>query len=294
MDAVQRSRGLISACVLGLGLVGACAETEPAPEPLDARESFARELGAIICDKAEPCCAEVSLSSPTEECDYAMRTDAFIAMLHAEEERREVRLEHKDACLTHYRELNDYCSAIELASDLVTACPDLFGPIPEGTKQPGELCDGTFECASPEKGERACWRRDFNELEHCVWWVEFAAGAECSLDPSVISVCPEGFVCGEPADGSVGPAVCRTRSQLGEKCFTLDGCVAGLACSYDATLKEANCIQTLMKDEPCLDRPDACGPELYCDPSTGMCDVLPIVQACDAGNCETDYTDICQ
>lgn len=274
-------------------LVAGCEGDDTTAAPLDEREAFARNLAAIICEQVEPCCVEQNLDAPTAECTYSMRTDAFIAMLNAEKERREVLLEEKQSCLDRYKATKDVCGELTLAADLVVACPEMFGPIPEGDKGPGELCEGTFECGSPPEGDRLCYRRDFNELLHCVWIVPFEIGAECSLDPSIIAQCPAGYTCGPPADGTPGTPVCRKPSAFGQACFTFDGCAEGFVCAEDKIAGGSSCVVPLGEGDLCFDTPDQCGRDLYCDPNTAVCDILPILQACQAGNCETDYDRIC-
>ncbi len=266
--------------------VGACSE-ESAPESTGtAKDAFAEDLGTAVCASFLSCCDQGGYSPPTDDCQSKMRNEVMLAILWQEDEKRELRLEHGDACIETFRELlssSESCADLTHPRELPLLCPELFGPIPEGEKPPGELCERTHECASPETGDRYCYRRNFNEAAVCTWFVPAAAGEDCRESGGVIPQCPDGLGCA-PSVEDPTRLVCGDPADFGEACTVSSGCGAGLTCALGPDA-EYICVDTLRPGDPCLQQSDACEPGYFCDLGLGVCDVMPVNTLCNGMPC---------
>lgn len=278
---------LVIACGLSLG----CSpESEPVEE--DERQSFSLELADIICSRVSPCCSDFSLPAPTDECRREMRNEAYIAFIEAEqEEHRTVDMKDAEACLSSYRAA-DSCAELHLPHELPEVCPTLFSDIPDGAKNPGESCDGVYDCKSPAQGKRYCLF-DTEPTPTCVWFVPTAAGEECRAATGVYGNCEEGQVCGLSVETSAGPWLCRPPSKPNEVCHTPDGCEPGYACAENQ-VGEVVCQVAIDEGGGCVDTPLLCVFPLVCNAEEGVCRNLPILQTCEETSCPGELTEACQ
>ena len=284
-------RRLASGISAVFALLAACTgETEETRAPLGATDQFALDLAAVMCTGITPCCEESGLDAPVEHCPRTMRNHAMEAILNAAEQKREPMLEGADTgpCLETFRkaiESADTCGALPHPRSLPQLCPELFSPIPDGDKAPGELCEFTYECSSPPDGaERQCYQRDFNSSPRCTWFLPTEAGEPCEDEPGKIHVCGEGLGCGEDIESGV--LVCGEPPDFGEPCSLSSRCIGGLECvasmAHDG---EIVCVDTIALDKPCLQEPEACAGDLFCDLEIGRCAEIPINIACNGGPC---------
>lgn len=269
--------------------IGACdTSTEPEKPVLSARDAFALDLAAILCEAASPCCSEKSLDSPGDGCTTTMRNEVFVSFLKAEDEQQEVTLDEADACLDVYRQATAEaaCDALPHPRDLPVRCPMIFGDIPVGHLKPNDACEHIYECSEPPVGERNCFRRNFNESSHCIWVVPVESGGTCSAPAGVFMVCPEGEGC-LPNETNTD-LVCATAAQQGELCVADNSCAAGLSCKADSS----SCERRLEIGDYCGDWLDGCVPDAFCGEDM-FCDKLPILAACEDGGCQTQLDTYC-
>jgi hypothetical protein len=278
-----------SSLALGFGLLACAPETEPVEE--NARQEFSLELADIICSRVAPCCSDLSLPKPTDECRRKMRNEAYIAFIEAEEEHRTVDMKDAAACLSSYRAA-DSCAELRLPHDLQEVCPTLFSDIPDGLKNPGESCDGVYDCKSPLQGTRFCLY-DSEPTPTCVWFVPTAPGEECRGEAGVYGNCEQGHVCGLSVESSSGPWLCRPPSKANEVCHTPDGCEPGYACAENET-GEVVCQVAIGEGGSCIDTPLLCVFPLVCDAEEGVCRSLPILQTCENTSCPGELSEACQ
>jgi len=283
-------RWLIGAVASGsVALFASCAdETVSEPTPLGPRDQFAKDLGAVICEGLYPCCESTGFGDPVEHCPGSMRNHTMEAILDAEQQHRSLLLENDTAtCLETFRvglEEAPSCGSLPHPRNLTALCPELFGPIPEGDKAPGELCSFTYECSAPEDSERQCYQRDFNTDARCTWFVPTAGGEPCLDEPGTIHVCEGELGCGP--DPETAELVCGDPPDFGDPCTLSNGCDGGLICVGSAEVEGGfECVDSLALGSACLQAPDACGGELFCDLETGACTELPFNTACNGGPC---------
>ncbi len=277
---------LASIFVYGIG--GCETSTEPQEPVLSARDAFALDLAAILCDAAIPCCSERALAAPGEGCTTTMRNEVFISLLNAEDEQQEVTLDESDVCLDAYRQATAAagCDALPHPRELAQRCPMLFSDIPVGHLKPNDACTHIYECSEPPVGERNCFRGNFNEPAHCIWVVPVESGGTCSAPTGVYMVCPDGEGC--LPNETATDLVCKTASKQGETCVANNSCASGLVCD----LESDTCQRPLAIGDYCGDWPDGCVPEAFCGDDM-FCDKLPILAACENGGCETPLDSYC-
>lgn len=129
----------------GTPAAGSMPEGDPGPSE---RDELALEIASTLCEGVEPCCELAELEVPSERCLRDMRNEVFVALLEAESEKRAVQMNARDACIDAFRaELasEDACASAPLPRELLRICPALFSDIPEGTQEPGTLCEGTWQ-----------------------------------------------------------------------------------------------------------------------------------------------------
>ncbi len=270
-------------------VVAACTgETESPPAELDPLDQFGTDLAAVMCAGITPCCEEEGLDEPVEFCPTTMRNHTVKAILVAKAEHREAILDDTAACLQAFRDaLEDAetCGAMPHPRSLTHLCPQLFGPIPEGEKAPGEPCEFTYECSgAPEGAERQCYQRDFNSSPRCTWFLPAKAGDPCDDESGKVYVCEDGLGCQQDADSL--ELVCGEPPDYGKPCSLSSMCAPGLVCVASIALEgEVVCVDTISLDQPCFDEPDACAAELFCDLELGRCAPIPVSIACNGKPC---------
>jgi len=283
----------------GFALAAGCdqAETDDSSNPGTDRDVFALAMAEALCAGAGPCCSEKELAAPTDDCQIAVRNEVFVAILTAEEEKRTIDLEGSSACIETYRsalEGADDCFALPHPEFLVDLCPELFSDIPEGALAPGEPCVGTYECSSPELGERACYQANFNESKLCTWFVPIAGGDPCEDAPGFVAVCAEGLGCAPvEISAEVVELRCEPPRQLGEACYGAGSCELGDTCSLnlDGTRE---CVHVIAPGDPCEERPDACEALYFCEIGMNTCETLPIFENCVNGECGGELKTYCR
>ncbi len=269
-----------------LSWVGACeGESTQEVTPGTARDTLAEGLAEAMCDGAATCCTQLGFGAPGDACRTSMRNAVMQAIIAAEDEARELRAEHTDACVAAFRaamaETAD-CDELPSPFDLTARCPDVFSPAPEGPGAPGDACAAVHECSSPsEPGERACVALTAGSV--CVWFVERSEGQPCAPAGGVIPQCGEALGCVPSAPG-VEPQ-CGPPAQPGAACLPGPrACVSAHACSAD--LQGARtCVPEIPTAQDCSERPDACVKGDYCDALDLVCTPLP--DPCADGDCPT-------
>jgi hypothetical protein len=270
-------------------LVACTGETEAPPRQLSATDQFAQDLAAVMCSGIFPCCEQEGFEPPVELCPTTMRNHTVEAILVAAEQRREATLDDTESCLQTFRdalEAADTCGALPHPRSLTQLCPELFGPIPEGDKAPGELCEFTYECSAPseEGAERQCYQRDFNSSPRCTWFLPTEAGDPCADELGKIHVCGDGLGCAE--DEETLEFVCGEPPDFDEPCSISSICAPGLMCVASLALQgEIVCVDIILMDDPCYQEPDACAEGLFCDLAIGRCAPMPINIACNGKPC---------
>lgn len=281
-------RLLRRSAVFALALT-ACEEEETTSTPDPTRE-FAVAVAEIVCEKAEPCCAQFALPEITEACHLQMRNEVFISFIEAKADGRVIDLAAGDECIARF-EASASCEELRFPFELLDVCPELFSDIPEGALPPGSPCAGVFECASPEEGKRFCVV-DQDAEPSCLWLIPMVEGEECSPGGGVYGDCGDSLVCGFDQETNAAPHVCRAPSLGGEACTTTGTCVDGYVCLPGETGNV--CREALALGEPCLDEPDLCDFPNVCDVVDGVCAPLPIVATCEDAICSSELIEVCQ
>lgn len=281
-------RFLGTACAFFAVLVACTGETEDPPRELSPTDQFAQDLAAVMCTGISACCAEQGFEPPAEFCPTAMRNHTVEAILRAGEQHRDAILDDTEPCLQTFRdalEAADTCGALPHPRSLTQLCPELFGPIPDGDKAPGEPCEFTYECSSPPDGaERQCYQPNFNSSPRCTWFLPTVAGEPCADELGKIHVCADGLGCGE--DQETLELVCGEPPDFEEPCSISSICGAGLTC-IASLVNEGDivCVDVIAMDDPCFQEPDACAEGLFCDLGVGRCVPMPINIACNGKPC---------
>jgi hypothetical protein len=99
------------------------------------------------CDLFSPCCAAANLRSDGQTCRLFL--GAFAPAGRYDKQKGE-------ACLAAMKQASmkaDFCQQSDGATP--TVCDEVFGP-PQGTKAPGETCDGDDDCAPSSEGKVDC------------------------------------------------------------------------------------------------------------------------------------------
>ncbi len=289
---MQRTRGgRLAGCVASLlaaALVG--CEEEISSQPLDEASEFALRVAQIVCEKAEPCCVQFGLPAITEECNRTMRNQVSISFIEAELDGRTIDLSARDTCIARFEDAAT-CEELPFPFELVDVCPELFSEIPEGAGAPGTECEGVYECASPDEGERDCLI-DRDPDPTCVWFVPADEGDACNAGDGIYGLCGEELVCGFAEETGAPPFICRPPALPNEVCYTPRSCVEGYVCLQEGD--GAFCREALGLGEPCVDTPDLCSFPNVCDVVMGVCASLPIVQTCQDAICSSELIEVCQ
>jgi hypothetical protein len=269
-------------------LVACTGESEDPPTALGPVDRFGRDLASVMCSGIASCCEEEGFEAPVDHCPTTMRNHTVEAILVAEAEHREAILDDTAACLETFRtalEEADTCGAMPHPRSLTQLCPELFGPIPDGEKAPGELCEFAYECSgAPEGAERDCFQRDFNSSPRCTWFLPAKVGDPCADESGKIYVCEDGLGCQQDAESL--ELVCGEPPNYGKRCSLSSICAPGLICVASLALEgEVACVDAISLDNPCSDEPDACVPGLFCDLGIGRCTPIPITVACNGKPC---------
>lgn len=272
---------------------GAMPELDAGPSE---RDELALEIASTLCEGVEPCCELAALEVPSERCLRDMRNEVFIALLGAEAEKRTVQMGARGECVAALRDRlagQDACRNAPLPRDLLLICPTLFSGIPEGTQEPGTVCEGTWQCRSPSQGTRSCHTRLGDTRRLCTWFVPAAPEEACTGADGLVVECTEGSVCRPEDEATPGERRCLPAVYDGGPCADYEGCAEGYACAYQTTTASSVCVPERALDEPCLDQPDACGSEAYCPVDRGVCTLLPVNQ-CPMGGCPTALDLVCR
>ena len=187
----------------------------------------------------------------------------------------------------------DACRSAPLPRDLLLICPTLFSEIPEGTQEPGTLCEGTWQCRSPSQGTRDCHMRLGDTRRLCTWFVPAAPEEACTGTDGLVVECTEGSVCRPEDEATPSERRCLPAVYDGGPCADYEGCAEGYACAYQTSTASSVCVPERALDEPCWDQPDACGSEAYCPVDRGLCTLLPVNQ-CPMGGCPTALDLVCR
>lgn len=258
---------LRSACLLPFllapPLLWGCLGSNPdvlKPEP---RDVAADEIAAAVCGGAASCCRALTYDQPSDVCVAAVRNEVMMAIIAAETDRREVIEDRVDDCVEAYAAGIDSapsCTQLPGPSDLDLLCPDLFTPIPKGTRAPGDACAGTYDCAPPqEAGSRSCFKRG-DDSGVCIWRLERAAGQPCATDVGIAESCAAGLTC---VPSGAGP-VCGAVPGYDGPCIPgANACQEGLRCVSAAD--GFRCRQAPMEDLRCTLGPTDCPMGLICD-----------------------------
>jgi hypothetical protein len=219
-----------AALSLGCLAVNGCGNPEVYKE--EPRDLAADAIAEALCEKVTPCCQSLGYGAPSDTCVSGMRNEVMLAIIAAENDRRDVRPEAIDACVERFEAaISDAaaCPDVPGPADLLVLCPDLMTPIPEGTRQPGDSCSGTYDCASPsEPGERDCVA-EMPGSGTCYWFLSRALGAGCDAEPGKIVECAVGLSC---VPTPRGQAVCEAPPGYGDPCVLGDDtCQEGLQCA---------------------------------------------------------------
>ncbi|MFO0551277.1 MAG: hypothetical protein U0271_23005 [Polyangiaceae bacterium] len=278
------------ASTLGLVTIGCEAESEPIVT-VNEQDLFVRALARHVCDDATPCCDAAAREVPGDDCRQQMRDLANIEIYLAREDGQELLTNRAGECIQAFSEAQS-CDALVLPTRLRTLCPQIFTPIPEGSKNPGEQCSSVSECASPATGERACLTTSLDQPERCAWYVPVSLGEDCTPTNGVVYVCPENLGC--RPNTMLGGDRCMELGNLGEACAARDSCGIGLVCAADA-MGVHSCVESLEVHQPCLDSPDACPTNHFCDFNQGTCEPMPFLGAgnCTDGNCDAVLDAVC-
>jgi len=277
----------------GSTTVGSMPELDAGPS---ARDELALEIASTLCEGVEPCCELAALESPSERCLRDMRNEVFVTLLEAEAEKRTVQMDARAECVAALRDrlaAEDACRSAPLPRDLLLICPTLFSEIPEGTQEPGTLCEGTWQCRSPSQGTRDCHMRLGDTRRLCTWFVPAAPEEACTGADGLVVECTEGSVCRPEDEATPSERRCLPAVYDGGPCADYEGCAEGYACAYQTSTASSVCVPERALDEPCWDQPDACGSEAYCPVDRGLCTLLPVNQ-CPMGGCPTALDLVCR
>ncbi|NUP07723.1 MAG: hypothetical protein HOW73_16875 [Polyangiaceae bacterium] len=290
--------GFVTASRFSFVTVVACAAagfascTEPEPE-LTERDAFAFEMAETLCQGARGCCAERKLDLPDESCVTRNRNEVFIVMLEADDLKQEVVLDDWPSCVRRFEDAvaaAPSCDKLPHPSHLRLLCPEIFGDIAEGTGAPGEACDAVYDCASPEKGDRSCRVAAFNTVPVCTWLVPIEEGDVCGpLESGVIGVCGEERGCAPRSEGA--QPTCGPLQNYEDPCVDNASCREPFVCSGGA---DPRCLEPLEAGDDCTEAIYACARSHFCEPSTGTCTDIPLLQDCGEEPCSTPLTWFCQ
>jgi len=276
---VLRSTTLVVLAVLGAACGG--DETETVVTPPTSRDLFADDLASTLCQGAAPCCSELGYDQPTDDCRSSVRNAVMATIITTEDQQRELVPAEHEACITAFEAAiaaAPTCNDLPAPFEIETHCPTLFTPAPEGLGQPGDACAGVYECASPPSaGVRECVKVPSGSV--CVWYLDRAAGEDCTSASSQVAVCPEGLTC-TPA-GS-GPPICGSPPMLNAACLLGDEtCVDGHVCEAGDT-GDLTCQPEIGAGESCYGRPDACEKGTFCNVAFNC---TPLPDPCASGEC---------
>ena len=234
---------------------------ERAPDGGSTTSSFALDYCELT---AKPCCATFEDRYDVAECASGIRRDVIDDGLVYDPVAGEECL----AALRSAQTEPSFC--YDLGGDLAQSiCARVHRPAAPPTKQAGDECKRTSECATEPNAAARCGIRSVKRV--CLLDVpakegEACAGDKLAADGATDVSAPRATVCRESdglyCSGEADKRVCKKRSLDGGPCSSENGCVTNARCN----LETSTCVRQSRVGEPCRD----CIRGTYCD-ATKVC-----------------------
>lgn len=277
--------------VAGLTL-GACGDDDGGSGGLKT------ELYATLCEAQDDCCKASGEANSVSACKQ------FYTVLGAEASVDEAKTQACIAQIKAARSAGTFCG-----SDSDDVAPDCDGALVNkgdggssgGTKQPGETCSSSSECARVDGATDVTCARVFSsspgggtkEETYCEVTRAAAVGEACEdLPKGYEAECDEkaGAYC------DYGTNLCALPKGEGEECSgSSQSCQKGLFCALSG--QSYTCTKTLGEGEACDSFSKVCNDQTYCS-SEGVCAAklakgaaCTSSQSCQGGGCVNGVCD---